>query len=343
DPIELVAQLFSNPVFTGHIEMDPYRLSSASQPNECIYSEYMSADVAWEYQTQLPQGHTQAGIILASDKTPLPSGNTDMYPVLLSLANIEAGVRMKASSHAFPLLAYLPTVTFKNVTSKQQSVLKACLFHFCMGLILKPLQAAEQDGVPMSDSHGNVHIVHTPLVAYIADYPEQQLVACVASSQSPITTASFLDFGDGVHYPYRVRELTLAAIEEVANLPHAALGSNSDGRLDLFCNAYQEQGLNGVDEPFWKKWHGMDPSNFLVHDALHGSHLMVFDHFCKWLPNIMTASELDRRIQAVQPRVGDRHWPNGISSLKRVNGRDCRELEKILIAVINGAVSDGVM
>jgi hypothetical protein len=39
------------------------------------------------------------GVIAASDKTPLTigTGNREMHPVLLSLANIEAGVRMKAT------------------------------------------------------------------------------------------------------------------------------------------------------------------------------------------------------------------------------------------------------
>ena len=47
----------------------------------------------------MPQGHTMIGIIGASDKTPLTIGlgNKKMHPVLLSLANIDAGVRMKAT------------------------------------------------------------------------------------------------------------------------------------------------------------------------------------------------------------------------------------------------------
>jgi hypothetical protein len=39
------------------------------------------------------------GMIAASDKTPLMIGlgNKEMHPLLLSIANIDAGVRMKAT------------------------------------------------------------------------------------------------------------------------------------------------------------------------------------------------------------------------------------------------------
>ncbi len=43
-----------------------------------------------------------------------------MHPLLLSIANIDAGVRMKATSRAFALIAYLPVVQFDNVTEHEQ-------------------------------------------------------------------------------------------------------------------------------------------------------------------------------------------------------------------------------
>jgi hypothetical protein len=57
-------------------------------------------------------------VIGASNKTPLTigSGNKEMHPVLLSLANIDTGVHMKATSHAFALAAYLPIPKFVNVS-----------------------------------------------------------------------------------------------------------------------------------------------------------------------------------------------------------------------------------
>ncbi|KJA17834.1 hypothetical protein HYPSUDRAFT_145923, partial [Hypholoma sublateritium FD-334 SS-4] len=94
NPLDVVKDLYRNPIFSSCLEHNPYRLFSQSQPRDRAYCEFMSGDFAWEYQSRLMPGHTFAGIILASDKTPLTigTGNREMHPVLLSIANIDAGV-----------------------------------------------------------------------------------------------------------------------------------------------------------------------------------------------------------------------------------------------------------
>jgi hypothetical protein len=57
----------------------------------------------------------------------------------------------------------------------------------------------------------------------------------------------------------------------------------------------------------------------------------------------MGGDELDHCMSVIQPRVGERHWRNGISKLKQVTGRERRELQKIIIAVIAGAVPTNVL
>ena len=121
-----------------------------------------------------------------------------MHPVLLSFANIDAGVRMKATSRAFALLGYLLIPKFENVTQREQSILKAHTFHHAIGIMTKSLKVAEANGIMIifSDPTGRERFVHTPLAAWIADYQEQLIIACVPSKQSPVTTASASQFGD---------------------------------------------------------------------------------------------------------------------------------------------------
>ena len=67
------------------------------------------------------------GVIATSNNTCLTigTGNQEMYPILLSLANIEAGICMKATSHAFALAAYLPILKFIDILPMVQAVLSA--------------------------------------------------------------------------------------------------------------------------------------------------------------------------------------------------------------------------
>ncbi|KAG6809837.1 hypothetical protein H0H87_011523, partial [Tephrocybe sp. NHM501043] len=265
-----------------------------------------------------------------------------MHPLLISLANIDAGVRMKATSHAFALIAYLPIVKFVDVTDHEQSILKARLFHLCLDKVLGPLKTAEATGEVMSDSLGHNRIVHTPLAVYIADYPEQQLVSCVAGSQSPVTTANLSQFGDGSTHPLRTRHITLSAIKGSISRVHP-YPPQSARALEPYWRVCQSLGLNGVVKPFWEDWGAACPSIFLTHDPLHGLHKFFWDHLVKWAINIMTGPELDTRLKVLQPRVGVKHWPNGVSKLKQVTGREYRELQKVFIASINGAVDPPVM
>ncbi|KAG6913058.1 hypothetical protein DXG01_010002, partial [Tephrocybe rancida] len=308
DPLEVVKALYSNPIFTPCIELNPYKLYPSLDSDDRMYTEFMSGDFAWDYQSTLQIGHSFVGIILASDKTPLTigTGNCEMHPLLISITNIDAGVRMKATSHAFALIAYLPIVKFADVTDHEQSILKARLFHLCLDKILGPLKVAEEQGELMSDSLGRVRAVHTPLAVYIADYPEQQLVSAATNKSDPYPSSA------------------LRALEPYWRV----------------CQAY---GLNGVVNPFWRDWGSACPSIFLTHDPLHGLHKFFWDHVVKWAINIMTGPELDVWIKVLQPRVGVKHWANGVSKLKQVTGREYRELEKVFIAVINGGVDSRVM
>ncbi|KAF9220459.1 hypothetical protein BS17DRAFT_852137 [Gyrodon lividus] len=310
DGLEVIKYLFSNPVFAQCIDLTP----------------------------ELPEGHSFLGVIGASNKTPLTigTGNKEMHPLLLSIANIHAGVRMKATSHSFALAAYLPIPKFLNVSQPVQAILAARVYHFAISVVMKNLKIAHQDGAVMSDPQGYLRVIHTPLAAWIADYPEQLLFACVSSKNSPISTATAAQFGDPFPHPPRTRQQTLQAIFE-------ACAACNPCDIIAFHKVCQQKRLSGVVEPFWADWGSACPSIFLTPDALHQWHKFYFDHCLRWVTNIMTGPELDQRLSVLQPRIGTRHWANGVSTLKQCTGREHRNLEELLPAVSMGPIPDNVL
>ena len=156
------------------------------------------------------------------------------------------------------------------------------------------------------------------------------------SQHSPLSLATAEHFGQPTALPCRTRHHTLQAIEE-------AIAACDPCDITVFHKVCLALRLNGVVDPFWKKWGNACPSSFLTPDALHQWHKFYFDHCLRWVINIIGGKELDRRLAALQPRTGTRHWSNGVSMLKQCTGREHRDLEKLLPAVAAGALPDDVL
>jgi hypothetical protein len=70
-----------------------------------------------------------------------------------------------------------------------------------MNIVFESLKECALNGSLMTDALGYVHSCYTPLVAYVADLPEQQLIACVAKNALPITMATLTQFGNPTPHP----------------------------------------------------------------------------------------------------------------------------------------------
>ncbi|KAF9228181.1 hypothetical protein BS17DRAFT_877551 [Gyrodon lividus] len=261
----------------------------------CIYDEWLSGDCVWSIQEVLPPGASVLGVVLSSDKTNISvmTSNHMAHPVLISLANIDAHICSKTSLHAYLLLALLPIAKFTHKTTRVRSLLQDCLVHQSLNIVLSPLKTAAAVGVMMSDPVGNLRYCFTPLASWIADMPEQSLLAATGTKVSPITIAMSKNFGDAHCHPPRTAETTLAAI-------HAASSQHSPTDYKNFLKAMKSLHLNGVVEPFWATWVLSGPSEFLHPEPLHHFARMFWDHDLKWCITVVGASELDFRFSIIQ-------------------------------------------
>ncbi|KIK11805.1 hypothetical protein PISMIDRAFT_70299, partial [Pisolithus microcarpus 441] len=134
----------------------------------------------------LPEGATLVPIIAASDKTPVTrhTGSLEMHPLFLTIGNIDSDVHMKATAYAWHCVAFMPTVKF-DIHPDYQTILQARLWHRCVDIVTEKLKRAANVGEFMTDPFGDVWHCFTPLVAWTADLPEQQLITSVSRNASP--------------------------------------------------------------------------------------------------------------------------------------------------------------
>ncbi|KAG1857458.1 hypothetical protein F4604DRAFT_1589867, partial [Suillus subluteus] len=214
-------------------------------------------------------------------------------------------------------------------------MLSAQVYHFALLIVMKNRKVAACDGCLMSDPQGDMCMVHTPLVAWIANYPEQLLIGCITSKCSLISLATSTQFGDSLPSPPQICGHTLNAITRVCTISDPC-------DIPAFYKTCQALHLNGMIEPYWGDWGVACPSYFLTPDGLHQWHNFYFNHPLHWVINIMGGEELDHHLSALQPCVGVHHWANSVSTLKQCTGQEHQDLEKLLPAMIFGTVPDHV-
>ncbi|KAF9231959.1 hypothetical protein BU15DRAFT_90780 [Melanogaster broomeanus] len=330
DTLDCIESLFNHPYFIDKLDLTPQRIFETAEHVVRMYSEWMTSDVAWSMQSQLPLGATLLGVILSSDKTNITAmtGGRVAHPLLISLANIKMDVRNKASNNAFLLAALLPIPEFIHPVSRICSVLSDRLIHRCLDIVLEPLKQAAQLGRMMSDPAGDLRLCYTPLAAYIVDTPEAAMLACVRGLTSPVTMAMYKNFGDPLRHLPRLGSVTLAQLATIK-------ADISD--VDAYFAQCEEYRLSGVALPFWRDWALSDPSRFLTPEALHHWFRMFFDHDLKWCLRIVGHEELDFRFAILRPVVGHRHFGTGVSKLKQVTGRAQRDMQRYIVTLISGA------
>ena len=245
--------------------------------------------------------------------------------------NTTSDIRSKGSLHGHLLLALLPVPSFIHKKSRVCSLLSDRLLHHCLDLVLTPLKIAATIGVMMNDPHGNLRYCFTPLIGYITDMLEQSLLSCTSPRVSPMSTATYKEFGNDRRHDPRTTEYTLNTI----NVLCAEANPNN---FSAFLKATQSYGLNSVYEPFWRNWLLSDANWFLKIEPLHHFFKMAWDHDIQWCIMVVGEDEINYCFNLLQTPVGYCSFVDGISKLKQVTGHNHRSIQRYILCTVAGAV-----
>ncbi|KAJ7604630.1 hypothetical protein FB45DRAFT_768475 [Roridomyces roridus] len=332
DPVECIKQLMGNPLFKENMVYAPERAYTSAKGTTRVLDEMWTGNWWWDIQKRLPKGACVSGIILSSDKTKLSNfqGDKTAWPVYLTIGNISKEIRRQPSKHATVLVGYLPVSKLTCFSDDIRSMEGYRVFHKAMARILQPLVSAGKDGVEMVCSDGWKRLVFPILAAYVADYPEQCLIACCKENRCPVCRVSPSDRGNLAASLLRDETSTLKMLEE--------------HRLRKQSAQFETDGIREVYEPFWKQLPHTNIFQCFTPDLLHQLYKGVFkDHLVSWCAKLIGTAELDERFKAMGVFPGLRHFQKGISTVSQWTGTEYKEMMRIFMGVMAGAVKPQVL
>ncbi|KAG1840100.1 hypothetical protein DFJ58DRAFT_611552, partial [Suillus subalutaceus] len=121
----------------------------------------------------------------------------------------------------------------------------------------------------------------------------------------------------------------------------ANTNTNSNAAFRQHCMSQDVAG--GVFEPFWLDFPLCDIHLAITSDVLHQLYQGVFKHIVEWCQELMDEEELDRRIKALPPCYGVRHFHNGWSGMGQIGGKERKHMARVLLGCLIGKVPRGVI
>ncbi|KAF7324410.1 hypothetical protein MVEN_02643500 [Mycena venus] len=189
DPRLILRRQLANPDFKDDMDFAAKRVYAADGTRE--YMDFMSGNWAWRHSlittmdliAKIPgcKGTTFVPAILSSDKTTVSvaTGQDEYYPLYISNGLIHNNIR-HAHGDSVTLIGFL---TIPKISTKFRTF-RRNLFHGSVRRILQSLLPGmmQPEVALFGDGHYR-HVVYG-LGPYIADYPEQVLLACVVQGWS---------------------------------------------------------------------------------------------------------------------------------------------------------------
>ncbi|KAJ2975717.1 hypothetical protein NUW54_g11684 [Trametes sanguinea] len=295
DALSIVHNMLGNPDFKDNMDYAPYRETTHDRQRRLEH--FMSGDWAWRQANMISQDPAAANssfipVILGSDKTTVSvaTGQNEYYPLYCSIGNVHNGIR-RAHRNAVAVIGFLaiPKTNRRHANDPAFRKFRRQLFHTSLGRILQPLRQWMKRPEIVRCADGHFRKLIYGIGPYIADYPEQALLACIVQGWCARCMARKDELEGGISLG-RTREHTERLV--------------SDFELGQLWNDY---GLVGDIVPFTNDFPRADIHQLLAPDILHQVIKGTFkDHLVTWVEQYLKAehgevksmeilTEIDRR------------------------------------------------
>ncbi|KAJ7170354.1 hypothetical protein C8R43DRAFT_1120786 [Mycena crocata] len=304
-PLAIFEKQLANPDFKDEMDWAPKRIFKNGKRQ---FTDLFSGNWVWEQADKIaaadPESHGAMYVpgVFGSDKTTVSvgTGNTEFYPFYGGVFNSTR----RAHRDVLSCMAFLsiPKTTRQYANSKEFRKFRRQLFHASIRRILQSLKPYMTKARVTRCADGHFRRAIYGLGPYIADYPEQALLACIVQGFCArcLSPAHDLDRDSA----RRCAEHTAALLEGLT-----------------LKELWDDFGIVGDIIPFTADFPRADIHELISMDLLHQIIKGTFkDHIVDWVEEYILAAhekaeaerilaDIDRRIALTPSFPGLRHFP----------------------------------
>ncbi|KAH9174065.1 hypothetical protein EDB89DRAFT_2113711 [Lactarius sanguifluus] len=312
DPDVVIRNLLDNPDFASQFDTAPYIMTDTH--GERRWSDFMSGHFAWRRSTMIydddptMEGAMYCAVILGSDKTTVSvaTGHVEYHPLYLSVGNLHNEARRGHRNGVIPIaFLAIPKAGRESDDDANFRTFKRRLYHSSISAILESLRPAMTTPVVRRCPDGHYRRVVFDIGPFIADYPEQIMLAGVVQGWCARCTAQARNLdGDGGR---RTSSFSSAELWDTYGIDDDIIPFTNDFPRADICES-------------------LSPD--LLHQIIKGSfkdHLVKWT--CKYIATVYTKSRAEQILDDIDRRYHGRRF-------KQWTGDDSKALMKVYIPAI---------
>ncbi|KAJ6454819.1 hypothetical protein C8R45DRAFT_1188893 [Mycena sanguinolenta] len=360
DPDVVISNMLDNPDLDGAFDPTPYvELDSQGKRR---WSDFMSGNFAWRHCDKIyaddpsTEGAMYTPIFFGSDKTTVSvaTGDVEYHPGYISLGNPHNSMRRAHRNTVMPFVFLaIPKSDRKYDKDPAFRKFKRKLYHASLAAVLSSLKPGMTKPVICRCPDGHFRRIIYDFGPFIADYPEQVLLAGIVQNWC----AKYV-FPLALFCSLTRRRCTALSTDLVGHLIRGRRTHELTDELmattlgaDVLWDSY---GIDVDIVPFTRDFPRADIHEMLSSDLLHQVIKGSFkDHLVTWVGEYLylqhsTAKadairdEIDRRIAATPAFPCLRRFKRG-RRFKQWTGDDSKALMKVYLPAIKGLVPDGIV
>ncbi|OSD08233.1 hypothetical protein PYCCODRAFT_1357246 [Trametes coccinea BRFM310] len=278
DVWEYLKDILRNPYLVSRMDWNAhrlYRFDEATKQFIRFYDEPLTANAAWNLQSELPAGQSPLIILVYADKTKLSSfGSAKAYPVVIKCGNLPVDIRNGEGVGGERVVGWLPILEEKAGERHKLGYinLKRIIWHESVRKIFEPIRQFSHTGVWFICGDHAERWMCPSVVILSSDYEEQCFMSLIRGAMGlfpcPICLAPKGQLCNlHLHFPLRTGK-------EAQRILNEALVQKTQKQHESILQAWS---LRPVQNAFLELGHS-DPYKALSFDRLHAFHSGLFGH-----------------------------------------------------------------